>query len=138
MRIKLGDNELEVTGSYNNVVEIVNLLLPHLTTQVLGDKTSSITGEEAVSEESIPPSITIRKGEPLTEILTRLFNTEWGGSPHPLKEVIDVLNSYGLYYPKSSIAVTLNRLSQRGVVRRIKTVREKHFLYVSATPRGVE
>ena len=137
LKLKLGSNELEISGSYSNVVELINLLLPHLMYRTSRKKGESSVEEEIKSESLIPPSISIKKGEPLTDILTRLFNTEWGHNPRPLKEIIDVLNAYGLYYPKSTIAVTLNRLSQRGVIRRIKT-KEKHFLYVSAKPLGVK
>ena len=136
LKLKLGNNELEITGQYNNVVEIINLLLPHLLYENVKERSIPRMKEESKSEKvSLPPSIIIKKGEPLTDILTRLFNTEWGHSPRPLKEIIDILNVYGLYHPKSTVAVTLNRLSQRGVIRRIKT-KEKRFLYVSAEPMG--
>lgn len=138
LKLKLGDNELEITGQYSNVVEIINLLLPHLLYDNVRRRNIIKMEERLKSEEESPsPSITIKKGEPLTDILTRLFNTEWGHIPRPLKKVIDVLSTYGLYYPKSTVAVTLNRLSQRGVIRRIKT-KEKRFLYVSAEPVGGE
>ncbi len=137
LKLKLENNELEISGLYNNVVDLINLLLPYLMYKSSRRKEETITEKETKSESPLPPSISIKKGEPLTDILTKLFNTDWGHNPKPLKEIIDVLNAYGLYYPKSTIAVTLNRLSQRGVIRRIKT-KEKRFLYVSAKPLGGE
>ena len=136
LKLKLGNNELEIIGQYNNVVEIINILLPHLLYENMEDRgVPKMEGRQRSEAEVPPPSIIIKKGEPLTDILTRLFNTDWGHHPRPLKEIIDVLNVYGLYHPKSTVAVTLNRLSQRGVIRRIKT-KEKRFLYVSAEPVG--
>lgn len=138
LRIKIGGNELEINGQYSRVVEIINLLLPYLLQRNVENRGISISKEKSKPEEMpSPPSIAVKKGEPLTDIIKKLFNTEWGHSPHPLKEIIDMLNSYGLYYPKSTTAVTLNRLTQRGAIRRIKT-KEKGFLYVSAEPIGGE
>ena len=138
LKLKLGNNELEVSGPYNSVVDLINLLLPYLMYKTSRRKGEASTEKEAAASElPLPPSISIKKGEPLTDILTKLFNTGWGHNPKPLKEIIDILNAYGLYYPKSTIAVTLNRLSQRGIIRRIKT-KEKRFLYVSAKPLGGE
>ena len=137
LKLKLGNNELEVSGPYNSVVDLINLLLPYLMRKSFRRKEETIAEKEVETESLLPPSISIKKGEPLTDILTKLFNTDWGHNPKPLKEIIDVLNTYGLYYPKSTIAVTLNRLSQRGVIRRIKS-KEKRFLYVSAKPLGGE
>ena len=137
LKLKLGNNELEISGPYNNVVNLINLLLPYLMHKSSKGRGEAVAEKKAETESLLPPSISIKKGEPLTDILTKLFNTDWGHNPKPLKEIIDVLNAYGLYYPKSTIAVTLNRLSQRGVIRRIKT-KEKRFLYVSAKPMGGE
>ena len=141
LRLKIGSNELEISGEYNDVMDIVDKLLPYLISKESVKGSEQVMMEEVKREgemlviSDLPPSIHIKKGEPLTEILTKLFDTKWGHKPRPLKEIIEALNSYGLYYPKSTIAVTLNRLSQRGVVRRVRT-KEKYYLYVSAKPLG--
>jgi hypothetical protein len=141
--MKIGNNELEVSGDYDNVMSLINKVLPYL----MGLETMPTAqptelrppdkdrGEPLEFAMDLAPTIVIKKGEPLTSILKKMFDTDWGHKPRPLKEITEALNSYGLYYPKSTIAVTLNRLSQRGVVRRIKT-KEKYYLYVSAKPIG--
>jgi hypothetical protein len=139
IRLRIGGNELEVSGDYEDVISILDKLLPYLTKIPEHGYDARLTRE--VKEDSTKeldismPVISIKKGEPLTSILSKLFDTEWGHKPHPLKEIMDVLESYGLYYPKSSVAVTLNRLVQRGVIRRIKT-KDRFYLYVASTPLG--
>jgi len=139
LRIKIGGNELEISGEYENVISIVDKLLPYLTSKEQVSEALQEPHEEANEESEdiritdLPPSIPLKRGEPLTEILTKLFDTRWGNKPRPLKEIIEALNSYGLYYPKSTIAVTLNRLAQRGVIRRVRG-KGKYYLYVSSKP----
>ncbi len=139
LRIKIGGNELEISGEYDSVMSIIDKLLPYLTSREQASEAIREPREE-LNEESeniqvtdLPPSIPLKRGEPLTEILTKLFDTRWGNKPRPLKEIIEALNSYGLYYPKSTIAVTLNRLAQRGVIRRVRG-KGKYYLYVSSKP----
>lgn len=137
IRLKIGDNSLEVSGLYDDVVSIIDKLLPYLLSEKSSIKMSigKDADEDEESKQPTPPVMTIKKGAPLTEILGRLFESDWGHVPHPLREVMDVLEMYGLYYPKSTVAVTLNRLVRRGVIRRIKT-KEKYYLYVSTGPVG--
>ena len=134
LRIKLGENELEVSGEYDIVMDVINKLLPYLSRESV--EISNITEKSIEKYDSeLPPKISITSGESLSEILKKVFNSSWGSKPRQLKEIISVLESYGLYYPKSSIAVTLKRLVQRGAIRRIKS-KDKHYLYVSISPSG--
>lgn len=128
VRIRIGNNELELSGKYNEVNQLIQSLVP-----LLVGSESRQASEDVVLEESVMelPDVKIKSGEPLTRILTKFFSTEWGRRPRQLKEIINLLESYGVYYPKSTIAVSLKRLVQRGVIRRIKS-KEKHYLYVSA------
>ncbi len=131
LRIRIGGNELEVSGGYDEVMELVKSLMPYLT----GAQSSDVRVEQRPQEEEVIagdlPDVKIKSGEPLTQILTKFFSTDWGKKPRQLKEIIDMLESYGVYYPKSTIAVSLKRLVQRGVIRRLRG-RDKHYLYVSA------
>ena len=129
VRIKIGNNELELSGAYGEVYQLIQSLIPYL----VGGEGRQISIETHREEPIVSelPDVRIKSGEPLTQILTKFFSTEWGRKPRQLKEIINLLESYGVYYPKSTIAVSLKRLVQRGVIRRIKG-REKHYLYVSA------
>ena len=48
-----------------------------------------------------------------------------------MAEVKEVLDSYGLTYPKQSIAVTLMRLAQSGKLRRFKN-EQNEYVYTSS------
>ncbi|MEM0057003.1 MAG: hypothetical protein QXH96_00790 [Candidatus Geothermarchaeota archaeon] len=132
LRLKIGSNELELDAYYDDAVKLVEHLLPYISEERI--KLTQKKGEEAVGVEEEKrkqnvPQIPITVGESLTSILTRIFSTEWGMMPRSLRDVINALNSYGLYYPDSSVAVSLNRLVKRGILRRIKS-KEGIFQYV--------
>jgi len=128
VRIRIGSNELELSGSYEEVATLVNTLMPYLVAKEMSKEVS--VGERVEEVVGGLPDVKIKSGEPLTQILTKFFSTDWGRKPRQLKEIINMLESYGVYYPKSSIAVSLKRLVQRGVIRRIRG-KDKHYLYVS-------
>ncbi len=93
-------------------------------------------GDEVQGEEELEidlPSIKIERGDNLPSILRKMFDSEWGRKPRTLKEVIDALASMGQYFNKSTVAVTLKRLVERGELRRIKGD-DKIYRYVSAGP----
>ena len=62
----------------------------------------------------------INKSESLSVILLKIFQNEWGEKPKKLNEIREILNSYGLAYPKQTVAVTLLRMVQSGKLRRFK------------------
>jgi len=135
IKLRIKGNELIVSGRFEEVHNLVQELIPYL----VGISEESTARIEESSEEVVVgdlPDVKIKSGEPLTQILTKFFSTEWGRKPRQLKEIINLLESYGVYYPKSTIAVSLKRLVQRGVIRRIKG-KDKHYMYVSGNiPAG--
>ncbi|MGC9189137.1 MAG: hypothetical protein ACP5GG_00190, partial [Conexivisphaera sp.] len=56
----------------------------------------------------------------------------WGRRPRRLSEVMDALSSFGLIYPKSSVAVALLRLAKEGEIRRFKEGGE--YVYIEREP----
>ena len=78
------------------------------------------------------PHIIVEKDDSCADIVEKLFSTGWGGKPRSLREVIEALTVNGVYFPKSTVAVSLMRLVKRGALRRLKS--EAGFLYVRATP----
>lgn len=132
LRLKIGSNELELDAYYDDAIKLVEHLLPYISEERAKLIQKGEEGKANVEEEKRKhdvPQIAIKIGEPLTSVLTRIFSTEWGMTPRSLRDVINALNSYGLYYPDSSVAVSLNRLVKRGVLRRIKS-KEGIFHYV--------
>ena len=53
-------------------------------------------------------------------MISKFFADPWGMSPRKLMEVREALQSYGLNYPKQSVAVALLRLAKSSRIRRFK------------------
>ncbi|HUK75159.1 MAG TPA: hypothetical protein VLU99_05145, partial [Nitrososphaerales archaeon] len=99
-----------------------------------------------VLEAQVPsmPAVTIEKGDSLSDVISKFFSDPWGGSPKKLMDVREALESYGLNYPKQSVAVALLRLAKGSRIRRFKG-EGGEFVYTAATgavraatPRPVE
>src|SRR5208282_1679810 len=78
------------------------------------------TSVSATSGQSSVPVVTIEKGDSLSDVISKFFSDSWGRSPRKLMEVRDALQSYGLNYPKQSVAVALLRLAKGSKLRRFK------------------
>jgi len=66
------------------------------------------------------PTVIIEKGDSLSDVISKFFADPWGRSPRKLMEVREALQSYGLNYPKQSVAVALLRLAKSSKIRRFK------------------
>jgi len=132
VRIKLGANEIEVKGKLSNVKTLLDVILP-LIKERESKSLPEIPQKEESEEVSVLPVIKVSEKESVSEILLKLFNTNWARSPRSLSEVVEALENLGLYYPKATIAVNLKRLVQRGKLRRIKD-KDGTFRYVPVIP----
>lgn len=83
------------------------------------------------------PEIRVDKTDSLTDVTTKIFRTPWGKVPRRLSDVRDVLESYGMIYPKQSVAVALLRLAQSGKLRRFKGD-TGDFVYTASTALAME
>ncbi len=118
IRVRVGSNEIEVESPLelmNNAIEFI----PKLVEKIESGKDYNI------------PNISINKNDSLSDIIIKIFRDDWGKSARRLSEVKDMIESYGLNYPKQSIAVTLMRLAQNGKLRRFKQNNE--YLYTART-----
>ncbi len=109
--MRIGSNEVEIEAPLelmNNAIEFIPTLI------------EKINISKIEVEEKVLPDIKIEKDDSLSEIILKLFKSEWGKRSRRLSEVKSILESYGLSYPKQSIAVTLMRLAQHGKLRRFK------------------
>ncbi|MEM3538406.1 MAG: hypothetical protein QW193_05555 [Nitrososphaerales archaeon] len=145
IRVRLGVNEAEIEAPISAVKEAIHLipeLVQHLpksiSTQSLQKKPEIITEipskEEILTEikPKILPEIKVEKDDSLPDVITKCFKDEWGRYPRKLIDVRNVLESYGLIYPKQSVAVALLRLAKEGKLRRFKD-EDGEFVYTSST-----
>jgi len=124
VRVKIGVNEAEIEAPINEVKGIVELLPNIISSLPLAERPSEIVPQKDL------PELKVDKKDSLTDIILKLFNTPWGKQARKLSDVKSVLDSYGLIYPKQSVAVALLRLAQSGKLRRFKG-EEGEYVYTS-------
>jgi len=139
VRLKIGVNEIEIYGIKEDMEYLSQLALKiydgisktALTAQskiVIAEK-----GDEGVKQaENIIqiPDIQPDPNSSLPANILKLFVSEWGKKPRRLSEVKEVLDSFGLVYPKQTVAVSLLRLAKEGKIRRFKNERGE-YVYIS-------
>lgn len=134
VRLKLGENEIEIRSKKEDLKEIIGILQSSLFPSLIQKQPQASEApaqEDKVTIEELP-QIKIEKDESLPSIILKMFSTPWGRKPRKLSEVKQALESYGLVYPKQSIAVALLRLTQSGKIRRFKGT-EEEYVYTAST-----
>jgi hypothetical protein len=81
---------------------------------------SAVVASAPSSAPSAIPLVTVEKGDSLSDVISKFFGDLWGRSPRKLMDVREALQSYGLNYPKQSVAVALLRLAKASKIRRFK------------------
>jgi hypothetical protein len=151
IRVRSGESEAEVEAAFSDIHEAIELIpevlskLPPpgaetrpVSSRTLGEAAelqpteSSSTGLIATAEPSSIPTVTIEKGDSLSDVISKFFSDSWGRSPKKLMEVREALQSYGLNYPKQSVAVALLRLAKGSKIRRFKG-EGGEFVYTAST-----
>jgi hypothetical protein len=149
IRVRSGQNEAEIEAEMGQIREAIALIpeiaskFPEGRTELRhfiapNEPTSSPPPPEIRSASDIP-SIGVEKGDSLSDIISKFFADRWGKSPRKLSEVRDALQSYGLNYPKQSVAVALLRLAKSSRIRRFKS-EGGEYVYTASTsamPSGV-
>jgi hypothetical protein len=127
IRVKLGAAEAEVEADREHLREAIDLI-PELVSKMPGASAermeiSNEPEEAAPRQESAPsqlPRVTVDKSDSLADIIGKFFADPWGRERRKLLDVREALQSYGLNYPKQSVAVALLRLAKTTKLRRFK------------------
>jgi hypothetical protein len=140
IRVKIGQAEAEVEADHDHMREAIDLV-PELASKLAlhrGEEEapaqgalgvpSSGDGNLQAGEE--PPVVAIEKGDSLSDVIGKFFSAPWGREKRKLSDVRDALQSYGLNYPKQSVAVALLRLAKTTKLRRFKA-EDGEFVYTS-------
>jgi hypothetical protein len=140
-RVKVGDYEVEVKGSRDDVLKTVRDL-PNLMPDVsrafenLKPKTAATvivkTPVSTVKEESpVEKYPKIPKVENCSEAVLKILESDWGKwRPRTLAELKAALAANNLDFPGRTLAGDLLGLVRKGVVRRWKT--DKGYVYILA------
>jgi hypothetical protein len=151
LRIRAGANEIEIEAPLVAIKEALDLI-PDVA-RCLPSAEPSLAEKPIIYqsvEHSIPnlpssqplnrtdiPEIRVERDDSLTDIITKIFRDSWGRLPRKLSQVREVLGSYGIIYPKQSVAVALLRLAQSGRLRRFKG-EDGEFVYTASVVLGAE
>lgn len=104
------------------------VILTKLLEELTAEKKSSIGEPIFVGEE--PPAISGTAS--CREAIAKLFASDWGRKPRTMRQIVDAMKLSAIYYPDSTVAVELGRMTRIGLLRRLKD--KKGFCYVSAKP----
>jgi len=140
IRVKVGQAEVEVEADPEHLREAIELV-PELSAKL--PKQGKDPGEQKVviAEQSdalgrlLPselPVVSLEKGDSLADVISKFFSGPWGRDRRKLSDVREALQSYGLNYPKQSMAVALLRLAKTTKLRRFKA-EDGEYVYTSAS-----
>ncbi|MFP3133403.1 MAG: hypothetical protein RXR19_04825 [Nitrososphaeria archaeon] len=146
VRLKIGVNEIEIYGVKDDMEYLGQLALKIYDT--VSKSTSSLQSKITVIEKEDEkekqaeniiqlPDIQLDSNSSLPANIIKLFISEWGKKPRRLSEVKEVLDSFGLVYPKQTVAVSLLRLAKEGKIRRFKNERGE-YVYISVPSKIVQ
>jgi len=141
IRVRLGQAEAEVEAEPEHLREAIDLI-PELVAKIRVPARESATerGETVLgpskeapdqSLSSQTPVISLEKGDSLADVIGKFFSGPWGREKRKLSDVREALQSYGLNYPKQSVAVALLRLAKTTKLRRFKA-EDGEYVYTSA------
>jgi len=141
IRVKVGAAEAEVEADPEHLKEAIELI-PEVAAKLSASGTRVIEvaragADEPVTEQAPPrgtglfPTISIEKGDSLADVIGKFFSDPWGRDRRKLSDVREALQSYGMNYPKQSVAVALLRLAKATKIRRFKA-EDGEFVYTSS------
>ena len=140
IRVKLGQAEAEVEADPEHIREAIELVSelaakipPQRKEDVAEQKEQGLETQAEASPQSSPdfPAVAIQKGDSLADVIGKFFSGPWGREKRKLSDVREALQSYGLNYPKQSVAVALLRLAKTTKLRRFKA-EDGEYVYTSA------
>ncbi len=143
IRVRSGNNEAEIEADISHIREAIDLIpevvkqLPNGSPNTHHEVSTTGAARLGVGEEQAPtsgqlPTVTLQRNDSLTEIVGKFFGGAWGGQRRKLSDVREALQSYGLNYPKQSVAVALLRLAKGSRIRRFKA-EDGEYVYTAST-----
>jgi hypothetical protein len=130
LKIKIGSSEIEFEGDLNEISSILDII-PKIIDATKGTSqytlaapiSQDIQKPEAVAQEQASeevPTIQISKDDSIADIIMKIMSSQWGRKPRRLEDIKKVLETLGFPLSRSTVAVTLLRLTQSGKLRRFK------------------
>ena len=138
VRVKTSTGEAEVEADPEHIREAIELV-PELASKLpsgnaLSQVSTGLQKPDPSEAESrgIMPNVTVEKSDSLADIIGKFFTDPWGRESRKLSDVREALQSYGLNYPKQSVAVALLRLAKTTKIRRFKA-EDGEYVYTASS-----
>ncbi len=142
IRVRVGSAEAEVEADPEHLREAIDLIPevaaklpqgagPENTRHVETTLTEGATSLDHRPGPAQTPLVALEKGDSLAVVIGKFFSDPWGRERRKLSDVREALQSYGLNYPKQSVAVALLRLAKTTKIRRFKA-EDGEFVYTSS------
>jgi len=136
IRIKIGNHEMELTGSRADVMQTLGEL-PKIVGKVIEAFNSTRVLEvspqeepEVTAEEGFP-TVSVQAGTSCPDAIVAVLSTDWGRErPRNLGEILEALKVNALHFPMGTVKGRLTDLTKKGTLRRIRG--EKGYSYVLA------
>jgi hypothetical protein len=141
IRVRLGQAEAEVEAEPERLREAIDLIpeltskLPRQGREVPVERESAVEASAEIPQRELSsqfPIVSLEKGDSLADVIGKFFAGPWGRDRRKLSDVREALQSYGLNYPKQSVAVALLRLAKTTKLRRFKA-EDGEYVYTSAS-----
>ena len=130
-RVKIGSQEIEISGTKQEVLETIEEL-PNLLETILQTFGASKTGERIIeSFDSVYPSISASS---CSEAILQLLKSNWGRHPRSLTKLREALKANTIYFPSTTVSGVLAWLVRKNKIKRWKT--DKGYVYVLAGGRN--
>ncbi|MCW4047875.1 MAG: hypothetical protein NWE99_10030 [Candidatus Bathyarchaeota archaeon] len=144
-RIKLGDYEVEIKGTHEEVTKTIQNL-PDLVASI--QKAFEVAKPKTVTTLTVktePPAVSVqtapktdaqaypkvRSAANCEEAILKLLETDWGKwRPRTMEELQEAMKANNIKYTKRDLAGTLDALAGKGMVRRWST--NTGFVYILA------
>jgi len=141
IRVRSGNSEAEIEADLSHIREAIGLI-PEVVKQLPNGAAGAgveipvvRSSFQTTQEERGPgqlPEMNLQQNDSLTEIIGKFFAGSWGAKRRKLSDVREALQSYGLNYPKQSVAVALLRLAKASKIRRFKA-EDGEYVYTTSS-----
>ncbi len=151
-RVKIGEYEVEITGTHEEVTQTLENL-PNLITSVhkafenvkpktiatLTVKTEPEPKGKAVPKTPAQTCPKIKSVANCEDAVLRLLETDWGKwRPRTMEELNDAMKANKIKYTKRTLEGTLNKLAGKGMVRRWSTNTGFVYILAEGKPQALE
>lgn len=129
VKVRIGDKELEIGGSKEEVLSTLDDLdsIIEKVTKAFNQKGAETQIRPKKNGDVEYPKI--QHTTQCSEAIVSLLETEWGKTPRAIGELREAMEANAIFFPKSTISGVLSWQIKRGSLRRWKD-KKRGYLYV--------